>query len=81
MASAKLRNSFDACATLCKVFVAQSNMNNHSNEHQISALTGNPQRPQSKVMKDVESDKEEKVPIKGITMGIRCDHFPLCTQE
>ena len=34
-----------------------------------------------KGMKDVESDKEEEVSIKGITMGIICDHFPLCCRN
>lgn len=41
MASAELRSNFDNCATLYKDFVAQSNMNDHSNDRQISALSGN----------------------------------------
>ena len=40
MASSELRNNFDNCATLYKDFVAQSNMNDHSNDRQISALDG-----------------------------------------
>ena len=41
MSSAELRSDFDGCATLFKDFVAQSNMADHRNERQISALTGN----------------------------------------
>jgi hypothetical protein len=40
MSSAELRSDFDGCATLFKDFVAQSNMADHRNERQISALTG-----------------------------------------
>jgi hypothetical protein len=41
MASPELRTNFDACATLFKDFVSQANMNDHSNERQVSALSGN----------------------------------------
>jgi hypothetical protein len=40
MASPELRTNFDACATLFKDFVSQVNVNDHSNEHQVSTLTG-----------------------------------------
>ena len=63
MASAELRSDFDGCATLFKDFVAQSNMADHRNERQISALTGNSNQARGDYVPDAQwqsMSKEER---------------------